>query len=66
VLQVAAEERVVAHQQQEIVQAVSRYLYKLMAYKDEYEVARLHLKPEFAADVRATFAKPERLTFHLA
>jgi indolepyruvate ferredoxin oxidoreductase len=41
-----------------LTQAAARYLYKLMAYKDEYEVARLLLKGEWAERVRATFVEP--------
>ena len=46
--------------------AVARNLFKLMAYKDEYEVARLHSDGTFARQVEAQFSGPVRLTFHLA
>lgn len=46
---------------------VARYLFKLMAYKDEYEVARLYADPTFLARVRSTFDGDDlRLEFHLA
>ena len=47
-------------------EAVVRYLYKLMAYKDEYEVARLYTDGRFAAQVANQFAGNYRLRFHLA
>lgn len=49
----------------DLTDAVARNLYKLMAYKDEYEVARLFLKPSFTAEIAATFAEPVRVTNHL-
>jgi len=40
-----------------LAEAVATYLYKLMAYKDEYEVARLAVDPEFAAGVAKEFGE---------
>ena len=47
-------------------EAVARYFFKLMAYKDEYEVARLHSDPAFRRKLEAQFEGPFRLSFHLA
>jgi len=46
--------------------AVARYLFKLMAYKDEYEVARLYTDSTFKKKIAATFAGDYKLKFHLA
>jgi indolepyruvate ferredoxin oxidoreductase len=45
-------------------EAVAKGYHKLLAYKDEYEVARLHLETE--ARARAQFDGDFRMTFHLA
>jgi indolepyruvate ferredoxin oxidoreductase len=52
--------------QSALTEAVARNLYKLMAYKDEYEVARLLTDPSFAASLKADFGDQPKLTFHLA
>ncbi|MEQ6250228.1 indolepyruvate ferredoxin oxidoreductase family protein [Sulfitobacter sp. HNIBRBA3233] len=44
----------------------ARSLFKLMAYKDEYEVARLHCDPSFAEKLRAEFGEGARVNYHLA
>jgi indolepyruvate ferredoxin oxidoreductase len=46
--------------------AAARYLYKLMAYKDEYEVARLHTDPAFLAQLDATFKHGYTVKYNLA
>ncbi len=47
-------------------EAVARYLFKLMAFKDEYEVARLHSDAGFAAQVQAKFEGDFKIKYHLA
>jgi indolepyruvate ferredoxin oxidoreductase len=50
-----------------LADAVGRYLFKLMAYKDEYEVARLYTDGSFERRVRTEFDGDHlRLQFHLA
>ena len=53
-----------------LTEAVARYLFKLMAYKDEYEVARLHADAKFLDRIGAQFqgemGKDYQLHYHLA
>jgi indolepyruvate ferredoxin oxidoreductase len=49
-----------------LTEAVARYFYKLMAYKDEYEVARLYTDPAFMEKIGAMFEGDIKLKFHLA
>ena len=49
-----------------LTQSVARSLFKLMAYKDEYEVARLYTETEFLQRVADRFEGPYKLNFHLA
>ena len=47
-------------------EAVARNYHKLLAYKDEYEVARLYTNGDFLKSVKAQFDGDYKLTFHLA
>jgi len=47
-------------------EAVARYLFKLMAYKDEYEVARLHTETGFADKIASMFDGDYKVVHHLA
>ncbi len=49
-----------------LTEAVARYLFKLMAYKDEYEVARLHTDRSFHDKIAAQFEGDYTLRFHMA
>ena len=49
-----------------LTEAVARYFYKLMAYKDEYEVARLHTDPAFRDKIAGMFEGDITIKFHLA
>jgi len=50
----------------ELTEAVAKNLFKLMAYKDEYEVARLYADDSFAKKLGERFEGDFRLKFHLA
>jgi len=51
---------------QSLSEAVARNYFKLLAYKDEYEVARLYSNGDFIAALEKQFARPFTLHFHLA
>jgi len=50
----------------DLAEAVARYFFKLMAYKDEYEVARLYTSGEFQRRLQQQFDGDYKLKFHLA
>jgi indolepyruvate ferredoxin oxidoreductase len=59
VAKVSGAERTSVPGETRLAEAVARHLYKLMAYKDEYEVARLHLRPEVRESIRAELGEAE-------
>ncbi len=49
-----------------LAEAVANSYFKLLAYKDEYEVARLYAEGDFLESIRERFEGDIRLSFHLA
>ncbi|MGW1678885.1 indolepyruvate ferredoxin oxidoreductase family protein [Saccharopolyspora sp. NPDC002376] len=58
-------ERVRRESTSAVAEAVAHNLHKLMAYKDEYEVARLSLDERLLADIEAQFGAGSRYSFRL-
>ncbi|MGE5169784.1 MAG: DUF6537 domain-containing protein, partial [Rudaea sp.] len=50
----------------DLTEAVARYYFKLLAIKDEYEVARLYAETDFVDRIAAQFEGDYKLRFHLA
>jgi indolepyruvate ferredoxin oxidoreductase len=65
VLHTAAREAETCPGRTALTHAVIRHLYKLMAYKDEYEVARLHLKHTWQHQLGSMFERPRKVYYHL-
>ena len=53
-------------EQRRLTDVVARTLFRLMAYKDEYEVARLYTECGFIHQIRDQFDGPIRISFHMA
>ena len=66
VAKVRAAEHAKAPGATDLSEAVARYAFKLMAYKDEYEVARLYTSGEFQRRLQQQFEGDYTLRFHLA
>ncbi len=62
---VRSAERRVDERSTVVTETAARHLHKLMAYKDEYEVARLALLDESQARYRAVGGADTRVTYHL-
>ena len=63
---VAERERALGSERSELSTAVARYAYKLLAVKDEYEVARLWTDGEFQQQLEQQFDGDYRIALHLA
>jgi indolepyruvate ferredoxin oxidoreductase len=62
---VAEREAGVVPARKDLSEAVARFMFKLIAYKDEYEVARLYLSPTFRQNVERDFGEGARISYQL-
>jgi indolepyruvate ferredoxin oxidoreductase len=65
VARVRAAEQAAVPGESRLSEAVARHLFKLMAYKDEYEVARLHLKADLGRRLAEEYPGGVRVQYNL-
>lgn len=63
---VRSRERQIMGEPGELTAAAAKYYFKVLAYKDEYEVARLYSSPQFRRRLELEFTGPYRLSFRMA
>jgi len=66
VASVAAREKDVVTDSTELTTAVAKVYFKLLAYKDEYEVARLHTSGDFLPSLKQHFGNDVKMRFHFS
>ncbi|GLQ05974.1 indolepyruvate ferredoxin oxidoreductase family protein [Sneathiella chinensis] len=66
VQQVRDREKALGGAGEELTLRTAKSLFRLMSYKDEYEVARLHMGAAFQEEIRAHFEGDYRIVHHLA
>lgn len=54
------------HLEPELLRSIANNLYRIMAYKDEYEVARLYSQPEFKQKLQAQFSHTQNISLWLS
>jgi indolepyruvate ferredoxin oxidoreductase len=63
---IAAREEAAIPSSSQLQRAVARYLFKVMVYKDEYEVARLQTDGELLRSIGSKFEGDYKLHFYLS
>ena len=66
ILQLAAQEQQIDPNSERLSKVVAKVYFKLLAYKDEYEVARLYSNGDFARQLQANFSGDYKVNFQLA